>query len=756
MKLLKSVIVSAIIALCSFDAFADSYNIKNIDYHGNSRINNDTIYAYLNFAYGEQMTQEKLDASVKSLFDTGFFSDVKISISANTLIVNVVENPLINKIGFDGNTNIEDKDLAKELSLRPNTVFSPYKLHSDINRINTIYQKSGRYSASIQPKMIKLDQNRINLVYEINEGTEAVIRKINFIGNKQFSDSDLSEAIISKEYRFYRFFSSVDVFDSDKLEYDSEMLRRFYQNQGFANANVTTSSAELSAKKDAFLVTFVIDEDKLYYFGEISFESQIKSLTTETLNSIVTLVPGRKFNRELLDSNVDAITTYLGNHGYPFVDIEPIVTTNPETSLADVKFIIKESYKVYINKINIKNNTRTLDKVIRREFRIAEGDPYNISKIQRSKQRIENLGFFSKVDLKNRRTDEQDKLDLDVEVEETSTGSVNFAGGYNTATGILGQITLSEDNFLGKGQQVQIGTTLAQKERNIDFSFTEPYFMDKEIAAGFDIFSSKRNYESLSSFQSENIGFTLRAGYELTEHLAHGLRYSLKQERVTDVSSTASRYVKAQQGKHIVSLVGHTLIEDRLDNKQSPSEGYLLKLEQDFAGLGGNTRYISTRGTAAYFLPVYSKDYTLKLIARGGHIQGYGGKKVSINDAFYVGPDYIRGFEIAGIGPRDKATNDALGGKTYYTGTVEFIMPSGLPNEVGLKIGAFTDAGALFGIDGANPSDIYHSKKIRASAGLMLIWKSPLGTVSLSYGIPYRREKFDDAKRLNIDFGTKF
>lgn len=756
MHILRSIVILFTFILYASHAFAGDVRINKIQYTGNSRINDDTIHAYLDLEKGEVASQAKLDLAVKALFDTGFFADVRISVEGGSVIVTVVENPLINKVGFDGNKKIEDKDILQEVSLKPNTVFSPYKLHSDINRMSTLYQRVGRYSTKIEPKMIKLDQNRINLVYEIDEGDEAVIKQINFVGNNEYSSRELSEAIVSKEYRFYRFFSSADIFDPDKLEYDKELLRRFYQNRGFANSKVAASTAELSPEKDAFLVTFVIDEDKLYYFGDISFDIRIPSLTEDTLNAMLEITPGKKFNRELVDSTVDAFTTHLGNHGYPFVDIEPVVTTNPETSLADVKFIIKESYRVYINRINIKHNTRTLDKVIRREFRIAEGDPYNVSKIQRSKQRIENLGFFSKVELKNKKTSEPDKIDLDVEVEETSTGSVNFAAGYNTATGILGQVTLTEENFLGKGQQAQIGTTLAQRERNIDFSFTDPYFMDRDIAAGFDIFSTKRDYENISSFKSQNVGFALRTGYEITEHLTHGMRYSLKKEKVTDVSANASRHVRAQEGDHIVSLIGHTLAYDKLDNKQAPTDGYLLKLEQDLAGLGGNTKYFSTRLTGAYFWPVYKKDVILRLIGRAGHINGYGGTRISINDSFYIGPDYIRGFDIAGIGPRDIATKDALGGNTYYTGTTELLFPIGLPNEVGLKAGVFHDFGSLFGIDAKDRSNIYNSKKLRASAGLSLIWKSPLGTVSLHYGIPYRKEAFDDVKKLYIDFGTKF
>ncbi len=757
MKLIKSVATTLLIIFTAFAAYAADPKIKHIKYEGNHRISKETIFAYLDVIEGETATTDKIDSSIKHLFETGFFSDVRISQEGDVLVVKVVENPLINKIGFDGNKRIEDADLMQEVTMRSNSVFSPYKLQADLNRITGLYQKMGRYSATIEPKIIQLDQNRVNLVYEINEGKESVIRKINFAGNKLFSDSDLAEVLASKEYRFYRFFSSADVYDPDKLEYDKEMLRRFYMNKGYADFKILAATSELSLNRDGFLITFVLHEGDEYNFGAFSIDSHIKGFDTCALDPLIKIKEGDRFSRATIDDSVDAITNYLGDHGYPFVEIEPRVTTNPTDKIAKVTFVIKESYRVYVRKINIKNNTRTLDKVIRREFRIAEGDPYNITKIQRSKQRIDNLNYFSKVDFKNKKTEEPDKMDIDVEVEETSTGSINFAGGYNTTTGILGQVMLSENNFLGKGQQVQLGTTIAQKERSAMFSFTEPYFMDKELSAGFDIFANNRNFESTSSYKSKTLGFALRAGYAISEHLSHGVRYSLKRETVSDVPDTASIYIKDQKGSHIVSLIGHALEYDKLDSRLSPTEGYLLKLDQDLAGIGGHTRYFSTRGVAAGFYPLYKRDVIFKVVGKAGHLSGYAGSKVKLNDRFYIGPDYIRGFDIAGIGPRDKNTGDALGGDIYYTATTELIFPLGLPNEVGLKASIFHDIGTLYGVDERlNKSNIYNTKSFRASVGMSLIWKSPLGTISLNYGIPYRREKFDDVKRFYVDFGTNF
>jgi outer membrane protein insertion porin family len=414
---------------------------------------------------------------------------------------------------------------------------------------------------------------------------------------------------------------------------------------------------------------------------------------------------------------------------------------------------------MYIRHINIKNNTRTLDKVLRREFRLAEGDPYNVSKMQRSEQRIRNLGFFEKVEIQNLRTDESDKLDVDVRVEEKSTGSINFAGGYNSVSGVLGQIILSENNFLGKGQQVQIGGALGQKERNFKFSFTEPYFLGKDLAVGFDIFKSNQNMKSVSSYNSVVSGFALRASYDLSENLSHTVRYFYKNEVIKNVSSNASIYVREQQGTHIISAMGQTFSYDRLDSTIDPTAGYHASLDQDIAGLGGNTRYWANKATAMWFHPLYKKDVIMKVTGRAGHIMGYGGRSVSLNDRFFTGPDYMRGFEIGGMGPRaNNKERDALGGNVYYTLSADILLPIGLPNEVGLKGVLFHDIGTLHTIDRktASQENIFHKKNLRASAGMGLIWKSPLGTISVYYATPYKKEVFDEVKRFYIDFGTGF
>ncbi len=465
-----------------------------------------------------------------------------------------------------------------------------------------------------------------------------------------------------------------------------------------------------------------------------------------------------QFNQEDIDTTVENIIDYLGENGYPFVDVEPLLVKNKETRVVDIQFHIKEEYKAYINKINIKNNTRTLDKVIRREFRIAEGDPYNVSRIQRSKQRIENLGFFSKVDFKNKRTDSPDKMDIEVEVEETSTGSLNFQGGYNTSSGVLGGITLSENNFLGKGQQVSLGFVMSKVDKDNSFSFTEPHFLDKDLAVGFELTASSHSYKKESNFAHKSAGGALHATYDITEHLLHNMKYSLKKDRIYDVSANASKYIKQSAGSNIISSIEHTLAYDYRDSMIDPKEGFKIGLTQELAGLGGDAKYIGNSLGGSYYIPFFKKTSTLLFKASVANRTGYGKRKIRMNDMYSnLGPEQIRGFDEGGVGPRDIASEekDALGGKTFYTTTIEFQFPISFFGDYGVKGGVFNDAASLFGVDAKAPG-MKDSRAIRASYGASAYWRSPIGPIGVHYGIAYRKQNYDIPKKFSLTFRTDF
>ena len=742
-----------------------SETLKKIEIQGNERISDSTILIYLKLQEGEKYTQTEIDSSIKELFGTGFFTNITIfpkKSNPQILVVDVEENPLINKVYFEGNKRIKDKILSKEISSVKGITYSLYKVRNDIKKISKLYQRRGRYAAKIEPKIVKLEQNRVNLVYEIIEGTKAKIRNIVFVGNNAFSDRELKKVIFSKEDAWYRFFSSADVYDPDKIMFDKELLRRHYMQEGYADFKINSFAAEISPAMDSLMLTFMVQEGEKYSFGDVSIESKIDEIDASELEKLIEIQKGDTFDERMIEQTIDKITEELGKKGYVFVDVEQDIKKDFENKILNLKLIVNETNKVYINKINIKNNVRTLDKVIRREFRVDEGDAYNATKVRRSKQRINNLGYFSSVKFKNVKTGYKDKVDIDVDIQETSTGHVNFAVGYNTSVGAIGSIGLSENNLLGKGQQIELEVQRAKKSADISFGFTEPYFMDMDLSAGFDVFKATRDNKSESSYSSDVRGFGLRFGYELTEYLYHGFRYSLKNEKVTGVSKTASVFVKNQVGKRTVSSIGQTFTYDKLDNFIDPSKGYVLRFSQDFAGLGGEAKYIQHQISGSTYRPIYKKDFILGLTVRAGHIKGFGKKGMRINDRFFLGSEYIRGFENAGIGPRDKKTRDALGGTTYYSGTAEVMFPLGLPEELRIKGSVFTDFGTLLGIDGltnqtgVDKSCIYNKSSIRASYGAGVLWKSPIGNIRLDYGVPFRKESFDKKENIRFSFGSAF
>ena len=729
--------------------------IDAIVINGNKRVEASTIRSYVDFVEGENFEQDKINSTLKKIFATGLFADVNMTRDANNLIITVVENPAVNKVVFEGNKRINDEDLANEISLHSRSIYTKAKVQNDVRRIIDLYNKSGRYSVSVVPKAIQLDFNRINLVFEIDEGKKSVIENISFIGNDSFSNSDLRDVISSKKSTWWNFFSNNDVYDQDRIEYDKELLRKFYLSKGYADFKATSSIAELTTDRSSFILTFTIEEGNKYNFGKVDLTSTLSHLDPELLQSKIATKSGARFNAELIEKTVQDITSELNNFGYAFVDVNTLYARHPEERTVDLSYQIKEGPKVYINNINISGNVRTLDKVIRREFRISEGDPFNAAKIRRSKQRIENLGFFEKTEVEVEKSDVADKVDIDVNVAEKSTGELNFGAGFSTSEGALGTVSIRERNLLGKGQDLKVNFQLSGRGNQISLGFTEPYFLGKDIAAGFDIYNIVRDYESESGFNSETQGGVVRGTYSLTEHLRHTLKYSFNSVDITDIEADASTYIRRQEGKNTTSLVGHSLLYDRRNNKFFPTEGYYILFNQDFAGLGGDSKFYRNELRSAYYHPIFRDDIVFSIIGKGGFMDGYGDKDVRINERFFIGGSTIRGFEDSGIGPRDESTTDALGGNAYYAGTLELSFPLGLPDELGFRGSIFTDAGSLFEVDDTGIG-VLDESSIRASAGAGVSWRSPLGPIQLDFAYAFAKEDFDKTENFRVNFGTRF
>jgi outer membrane protein insertion porin family len=736
---------------------AQSGIIRDIEVEGNNRIESATVNAYLTVAPGDSYDIQKINSSLKALFSTGLFADVSFSFNQGILRVNVVENPIINRIAFEGNQRLDDETLGAELQLRPRVVYTRTKVQADVQRVLELYRRSGRFAATVEPKVIQLDQNRVDLAFEIDEGDATGIRKINFVGNKAFDDGELSDVIRTTESAWWKILTADDNYDPDRVTFDRELLRRFYLAAGYADFQVLSSVAELTPDRSDFFVTYTVSEGQRYQFGEINVVSQIDKIEPETLMPLIEIESGEWYNATLVDDAVDALADRVGDQGYAFIDIRPNVERNREAGTIDITFNIAEGPKVYVERINVVGNVRTLDEVVRREFRLVEGDAFSSSKMQRSRQRIENLNFFKSVDVKTLPGSSPDQTVIEVDVEEKSTGEFSIGAGYGTDNGAFGQLGIRERNLLGKGQDLRLNFTLGSTDQQVDLSFTEPYFLDREIAAGFDLYRREEDNQDESSYDEEQTGGRLRAGFRYNEELSHSFRYTLESNSYSNIDATdASRLLLAEETDFVESVLGHTLTYDERDSTIAPTEGYFARLSNDVAGLGGDESYLRTRVEGGYYYPL-DRQHEWVLSTRGatGYIFGFD-DDTRISQRFMVGGANLRGFEAAGVGPRDIATGDALGAKMYYTGSVQMDFPLGTPDEFALTGRIFSDFGSSQDVDGARPGEIYDTGTLRSSVGVGVGWESPFGPIGVDISQAITKEDHDKEEMFRLNFGTRF
>lgn len=718
---------------------------------GNQRIEAETVRSYMSLGRGDVITPARIDRSLKALFATGLFSDVLIRQAGRDLMVSVVENPIINQLAFEGNRRIDDDALSGEVQLRPRVVYTRSRIQNDVQRIIQVYRRAGRFAATVEPKVIQLPQNRVDLIFEVNEGPLTGIRGIMFIGNKRFSDRDLRSELATKETRFYRFLSSSDNYDPDRLVFDQELIRRFYADRGYADARVVSAVAELSADRSHFFITFTVEEGDEFRVNKVSVESSIPDLTPVQLARTVSIAPGDRFSADKVEDTVQGLTFEIGRLGYAFVDVRPRLVLDRDADTIDIVFEVHEGPRVYVERINITGNVRTLDKVIRREFRVVEGDAFNTARLRRSQQRIRSLGFFESVELSDEPGSAPDKSIISVNVEEQSTGELLFGFGFSTTAKLLADVTIRERNLLGRGQDLRASVQVSAQTQEIDLSFTEPFFLNRDIAAGFDVFRKSSNKQAQSSFDTNEIGFALRAGYPLTERLRQRFSYTLRFDEVENVGADASRFIVA--GSNVTSAFGHSLIYDLRDNAFRPTNGYLVRLDQTLAGLGGNKRYFENRLTYAYYQPFF-EDWVGTIRLTEGYIIGLG-QGVDINDRFFIGGSSFRGFKPGGIGPRDTSSGDSLGGNIFYVGTAEVRFPLGLPDELGIVGRVFSQAGSLAGIDETG-SNLFDVGSVRVSSGIGMSWSSPVGPINLDYATVFRKEDLDETEAFSFRFATQF
>ena len=786
-----------------------SVQAQTIVVEGNRRVEAETIRSYFRLSPGERLDAAKIDSALKALYGTNLFQDVRISQSGGRVIVVVIENPVINRVAFEGNKRAKDEQLAGEIQSKPRGTLSRATVQADVARIIEIYQRSGRYDVSVEPKIIELPNSRVDLVFEIREGIKTGVRKIVFVGNKSYSDQRLKNAIRTTETNILSFLKTSDVYDPDKVEADRDLLRRFYLKNGYADVRIVSAVGEYIPDRSGFYITFTIEEGERYRFGSVDLQSRIPAIDPAALRGRMQARPGEIYNAESIEKTVEDLTIEIAKRGYPFAAVRPRGDRNYDTKLVNVVFVIEEGPRVYVERINVRGNTRTRDYVIRREFDFGEGDPFNRAMVDRAERRLKNLNYFKSVKITNEPGSAPDRIVLNVEVEEQSTGEFSVAAGFSTADGLVGEISIGERNLLGRGQVARAALSYGTRARGFELSFVEPYMFNQRLAMGLSLFHRETTSAQFTSFTSKTTGATIRFGVPITDNLTFGPQYQIYRQEielplnlrncnnvspnsslglfptpanqgmidpVTGLAFTTNCLVDGEaslavrrelaQGAAIVSAPGYALAFNTLDQNKNPTKGILAELRQDFAGLGGDVNFIRTTVDTRYYQELFA-DLTGFARVQAGHITAWGSKDLRMLDHFQGGPNLVRGFQPSGFGPRDltPGTNlDALGGSIYWATTFELQSPlSFLPKELGFRGAVFLDAGQLMDFQGSTfwsvtgeSLTVADSSRVRSAAGVSLIWESPFGPLRFDVAYPISKEPYDRTQIFRFGGGKAF
>jgi outer membrane protein insertion porin family len=723
---------------------ATAGTIRSIRVAGSERLEPETVRSYSNLNPGQEYTAETLDQALKDLYATELFADVVITgAETGNLVITVRENPVINRIVLEGNKRIKNDKIVPEIKLSPRQIFTRSKVRADVDRIVELYRRQGRFAANVEPKIVQLDQNRVDLIFEISEGDKSKVRAINIIGNEEYSDGRLRKEMFTKESGgLLGLFKSNDSYDPDRLAADQQKLRAFYLTQGYADFRVVSALAELTPDRKDFIITYVVEEGARYKFGAIEAESELRDFSADFLKAAIKIKPGSWFNAKQVEDVVTGLNELAGAGGYAFADVSPDFQRDAEKREMSITFRVAETPRVYIERINIQGNTVTRDKVVRREFRLNEGDAFNAFKVKRSQDRIQSLGYFQEnLEIKQAQGSANDRIVLNVDLEEKSTGELQLSAGYSSLESFILSASIAQRNFMGKGQTLQTGISYSRYSKSISAGFTEPYLFDKSILLGGEIFYrdfNSFNYvddERNRTYGQRSIGGTVRLGFPVTEYVSFGTRYSLIQDNITldkdlffddldddpdtpEVCSPrlASRYLCQELGKRLSSVIGFTAAFDNTNGIRA-SRGQRVIFSQDFAGLGGDTKYLRTRLDATKFFGLPA-GFVLSIHGEGGYIHALekegevGRDPVRLSDRFF-GPQ-MRGFDVRGIGPRivrvryedanvladedgKEVTTDSLGGRAYYMGRVEVEFPSSSAlKNLGIRPSAFLDVGSVW------------------------------------------------------------
>src|SRR6202790_2814644 len=756
-----------LIAACAL--FSAQAAAETIEVEGNRRVDAETVRSYFPAAPGGRYDEAARDAALKALVATGLFDKVTIEHVGERLVVHLHEAPVLDRVAFEGNKKLKDKDLGAVVESKPRGALQRAVVQADVGRIMEAYRHAGRDDVGVVPQIIDRGSDRVDLVYMVTEGGKTTVRQINFVGNHVFGKRQLGAVIKTCATNVLSFLTGGDVYDPDRVAEDREQLRLYYRSKGYADAGVPLANAEYDPATRGFTLTFSIDEGALYHFGEINVVSNVPGLDSGKLRRLLLARPGAMFDGTALDKTSEVLAIELAKLGYPFAQALPRTTRDADARRVAVAFVIEQGPRTYIERIEIHGNTRTRDYVIRREFDIAEGDPYNKTLIDRAERRLKNLNYFKSVKISRLPGSVPDRVVLDVEVVDQSTGEFTIAGGYSTTDGFLAEVKVGERNFLGTGKTVNASLTYGQYARGVDLSASEPYFLGSRVSAGIELYGRQNQASPYQSYGSDIYGATMQFGTPLTEQLGAQWRYSIYNQNVTldPASLAAAPSLPIQQaalaGPQWVSAVGSTVTYNTLDSTKSPTSGFKSQLTQDLAGLGGDVKFLRTTEDLRYYHPI-NDDVVSLVRAQGGYVTGWGGQQVPLLNSFFGGPTMVRGFAPNGFGPRDLtpgSTMDNVGGTMYWASTVELqsAIP-GVPQEYGLKATAFVDAGSVFNYGGpttfpgsTQSLQVANSNIVRSSVGVGLVWDSPFGALGVNYAVPLSKAAYDVVQPLNFTAG---
>jgi outer membrane protein insertion porin family len=806
--------------------------VRAVIIRGAERLESETVRSYVGLAPGDTYDRTRLDRALKDLYATELFADVTIRDRQGELIVEVRENPVVNRIVLEGNKRTKEDKLKEEIKLAPRQIFTRSKARADVARIIELYRRQGRFAASVQPKIVQLDQNRVDVVFEIDEGPKSKVRKINIIGNEKFSDGELRGEMATREAKWFRLFTSNDTYDPDRSAFDQQKLRQFYLTEGYADFRVISSVAELTPDRKDFILTYVIEEGERYKFGEVDLESQIRDVKEDSFKRLIPFKAGDWYNAKAIEDTVESLTETAGLLGYAFADVNPRFNRDKDKREMSVTFVVNETPRVYVERVDINGNTITKDKVIRREFRLAEGDAFNSFRVKRSRDRIQSLGFFQeKLEVEQKQGSGPDKVILEVNVEEQPTGELQVSAGFSSLERFLVNLSIRQRNFRGMGQELRASVNYSSFSQSVELGFTEPYLFGRNLALGGDIY--RRDFNSFrflgngdrdTTYEQSTTGFQIRTGFPITEFWSASFRYGLNYDDIsldrdqffTDPDGNgplparcdpllAGRFLCDAIGKRTTSSFGYSVSYDTRNNAIRPTAGERLLLSQDIAGLGGSVNYIRTRFNADKYWNLFRSGFVLNLGVEAGHIFGWAGDDIRLNDRFFLGEPRFRGFDIRGVGPRvirkpylpnptapnnpalftvgeDRSTfqDDSIGGELYYIARAEVQIPLGASaSELGLRPSAFVDVGALWKTDFDPATDLQDIRvlatdtsgnvtpgfkefylgdtwKPRVSVGIGVNWNSPFGPFRIDVAKALVKQEGDDTKLFQFNVGTQF